>query len=142
MSHAKNGDTVRVHYTGRVENGEVFANSQGEEPLEFTIGGGEFIPGLENGVIGMEVGETRTITVPPEEAYGARSRELISKIRKADLPEQISPAIGLQLRLQTPDGSHIDLRITDMDEDTVTLDANHPLAGNTVVFNLELVQIA
>jgi FKBP-type peptidyl-prolyl cis-trans isomerase 2 len=142
MSHAKDGDTVKVHYTGRLENGEVFANSKDGEPLEFTIGSGEFITGLEKGIIGMEVREAKTIAVPPEKAYGPRSKELIVKIRKADLPEQISLAIGLQLRLQRPDGSHIDLLITDMDEDTVTLDANHPLAGNTLVFNVELVEIA
>ncbi len=142
MRHAKDGDKVKVHYTGRLENGEVFANSKDGEPLEFTIGSGELITGLEKGIIGMEVREAKTITVPPEEAYGPRSKELVAKIRKADLPEQISPAIGLELRLRRPDGSHIDLQITDMDEDTITLDANHPLAGNTLVFNVELVEIA
>ena len=142
MSQAKNGDTVKVHYTGRLENGEVFDSSRESEPFEFTLGRGEIIPGFEKGIIGMEVGDTRTITVLPGEAYGPRSKELVAKIRKVDLPERISPAIGLQLRLQMPDGKRIDLLITDMDEDTVTLDANHPLAGNTLVFNVELVEIA
>jgi len=142
MSQVKKGDTVRVHYTGRLENGEVFDSSRESQPFEFTVGRGEIIPGFEKGIIGMEVGDTRIITVSPGEAYGPRSKELVTKIRRVDLPEQISPAIGLQLRLQTPDGKHIDLFITDMDEDTVTLDANHPLAGNTLVFNVELVEIA
>ena len=140
MIQAKDGDTVKVHYTGRLENGEVFVTTKDGEPLEVTLGSGRIIPGFEKGIAGMEVGETKTITVPPGQAYGPRSKELIVTIKRVNLPEQISPAIGLRLKMESPDGSHIDLVITDMDENTVTLDANHPLAGNTLVFEMELLE--
>jgi peptidylprolyl isomerase len=141
MSQAKCGDRVVIHYTGKLENGEVFTNSKVGDPFEFTIGKGEVIPGFENGVISMEVGETKTITVAPEEAYGPRSEELLIQIKKGFLPENITPAIGEQLQIPQKDGNPIDVTISDMDEDTVTLDANHPLAGTTVIFNVLLVGI-
>ena len=142
MGQAKNGDTVKVHFTGRLENGEVFSNSKDDQPLEFTLGSGKIIPGFEEGIIGMEVGETKTITVPPEEAYGPRRKELIVDVEKTDLPENITPAIGEQIQIRQKDGNPIKVTITDMNEDTVTLDANHPLAGNTLFFHVELVEIA
>ena len=141
MRQAKCGDRVAVHYTGKLENGEVFTNSKVDEPFEFTIGKGEVIPGFENGVISMEVGETKTITVPPEEAYGPRSKELLIQIEKGFLPENIALAIGEQLQIPQKDGNPINATISDMDEDTVTLDANHPLAGTTVIFNVLVVAI-
>jgi peptidylprolyl isomerase len=142
MSQAKDGDTVKVHYTGRLENGEVFGTTKDEEPLELTLGSGKIIPGFEKGIAGMEVGDTKTITVPPGEAYGPRRKELIVDIKKTDLPEDITPAIGKQLQIRQKDGNPIEVAITDMDEDTVTLDANHPLAGNTLLFEVELLEIA
>ncbi len=142
MSQAKNGDTVKVHYTGKLENGTVFDTSKDRQPLEFTIGSGGIIPGFEKGIIGMEIGDTKTITVPPEEAYGPRRKDLVVDMKKTDLPEDITPAIGKRLRMQQKDGNPIEITITDMDEDTVTLDANHPLAGNRLVFEVELVEIA
>jgi peptidylprolyl isomerase len=142
MSQAKDGDTVKVHYTGRLENGEVFGTTKDEEPLELTLGSGKIIPGFEKGIAGMEVGDTKTITVPPGEAYGQRIKELIVDIKKTDLPEDITPAIGKQLQIRQKDGNPIEVAITDMDEDTVTLDANHPLAGNTLLFEVELLEIA
>ena len=142
MSKAKGGDTVKVHFTGKLESGEVFADSRDGEPFEFLLGEGNVIPGFENGILGMEVGEKKTITVPPGEAYGQRSEELIANIKKDDLPEDVSPVIGQKLKMQAPDGGYIDLVIAAMDEDSITLDANHPLAGNTLVFHVELVQIA
>jgi len=142
MSQAKEGDTVKVHYTGTLENGEVFVTTKEGEPLEFALGSGRIIPGFEKGIIGMEAGETKTITVPSGEAHGPRRKELIVTIERVNLPEQISTTIGQRLKIQSPDGSHIDLVISDMDKDTVTLDANHPLAGNTLVFEVELVEIA
>ncbi len=142
MSQAKNGDTVKVHYTGKLENGTVFDTSKDRQPLEFTIGSGGIIPGFEKGIIGMEIGDTKTITVPPEAAYGPRRKDLVVDMKKTDLPEDITPAIGKRLRMRQKDGNPIKITITDMDEDTVTLDANHPLAGNRLVFEVELVEIA
>jgi len=141
MSQAKCGDRVAVHYTGKLENGEVFANSKVGEPFEFTIGKGEVIPGFENGVIAMEVGETKTITVPPEEAYGSRNEELLIQIKKNVLPENITPAIGGQLQIPQKDGNPIRVIISDMNEDTLILDANHPLAGVALTFDMLLVAI-
>jgi FKBP-type peptidyl-prolyl cis-trans isomerase 2 len=120
----------------------VFDTSTDRQPLELTLGSGKIIPGFEKGITGMEVGDTKTITVPPGEAYGPRRKELIVDIKKTDLPEDITPAIGKQLQVQQKDGNPIEITITDMDEDTVTLDANHPLAGNTLLFEVELVEIA
>ena len=141
MRRAKCGDRVAVHYTGKLENGEVFANSKVGEPFEFTIGKGEVIPGFEKRVIGMELGETKTITIPPEEAYGPRSEELLVDVSKSALPEDITPAIGEQLEIPQKDGNPIDVIITAMNEDTVTLDVNHPLAGITVTFNIQLIGV-
>ena len=142
MSKAKGGDKVKVHFTGKLESGEVFAESRGGEPFEFLLGEGNVIPGFENGILGMEKGEKKTITVSPGEAYGQRSEELIANIKKADLPEDGSLVIGQKLKMQAPDGGHIDLVIAGIDEDFITLDANHPLAGNTLVFNVELIEIS
>jgi FKBP-type peptidyl-prolyl cis-trans isomerase 2 len=142
MSQARNGDTVKVHFTGRLENGEVFSKPKEDEPFEFTLGSGELIPGFEKGIVGMEVGETKTITAPPEEAFGPRHKELIVDVEKTDLPENITPAIGEQIQIRQKDGNPIKVTVTDMNEDTVTLDANHPLAGNTLFFHVELVEIA
>ncbi len=142
MSQAKDGDTVKVHYTGKLENGTVFDTSTDRQPLELTLGSGKIIPGFEKGITGMGVGDTKTITVLPEEAYGPSRKELIVDIKKTDLPEDITPAIGKELQVQQKDGNPIEITITDMDEDTVTLDANHPLAGNTLVFEVELVEIS
>ena len=142
MSTAKNGDTVKVHYTGKLENGEVFDESTEGDPLEFTIGNGSIVSGFEKGVVVMEVGATKTITVLPEEGYGPRREELVMEVTKTEFPEKIEPSIGQHLRLRQEDGNHIDLIITDMNEDTVTLDANHPLAGITLFFDVELVAIA
>jgi len=141
MRLAKCGDRVKLHYTGKLENGAVFDTSKDDEPFGFTIGRGEVIPGFEKGVIGMEVGETKTITVPPEEAYGPRSEELLVDVSKSALSEDITPAIGEQLQIPQEDGNPITVIISDMNEDIVTLDVNHPLAGITVVFDILLVAI-
>ena len=141
MSQAKNGDTVKVHFTGRLENGEVFSKSEVESPIEVTLGNGELLPGFECGIVGMEVGEKKTITVPPEEAYGPKQEDLMVEINKSNLPENVTPAIGKGLRIRQSDGEDIRVIISDMTEDTVTLDGNHPLAGVTLLFELELVGI-
>jgi FKBP-type peptidyl-prolyl cis-trans isomerase 2 len=143
MAQAKNGDKIKVHYTGKFEDGTVFDTSEERGPLEFTIGGGEVIPGFEQSIIGMEVDEKKSVTIPPEEAYGPRREELIWERKKSEFPEGISPAVGKQVgvRLNQPDAPLINAIITDVSEDTVTLDANHPLAGKTLVFDIELVGI-
>jgi len=141
MSPAKNGDTVKVHLTGRLENGEVFSKPE-DEPFEFTLGSGELIPGFEKGIVGMEAGQTKTIAVPPEEAYGPRNEELMVDVKKTTLPENITPVIGQQLQIRQRSGDLLKVTVAGVDEDTVTLDANHPLAGNTLLFEVKLVEIA
>jgi len=141
MSPAKNGDTVKIHLTGRLENGEVFSKPE-DKPFEFTLGSGELIPGFEKGIVGMEVGQTKTIAVPPEEAYGPRNEELMVDVKKTTLPENITPVIGQQLQIRRRSGDLLKVTVAGVDEDTVTLDANHPLAGNTLLFEVKLVEIA
>ena len=143
MAQAKNGDKIKVHYTGKFEDGTVFDTSEERGPLEFTIGSGAVIPGFEQSIVGMEVDEKKTVTIPPEEAYGPRREELIWERKKSEFPEGITPAVGKQVgvRLNQPDAPLINAIIKDVSEDTVTLDANHPLAGKTLVFDIELVGI-
>ena len=141
MDLAKDGDTIKVHYTGKLENGKVFDTSKDREPLEFTIGSDNMMSGFEKGVIGMEVGGTKTFTVLPEDAYGPRRDELIATIDKSEFPKHITPKIGLHLEIKHPEGGMMNLTIADMNEDTVTMDANHPLAGKILTFDVELVGI-
>jgi peptidylprolyl isomerase len=140
MSQAKNGDTVKVHFTGRLETGEVFAKPKEDEPFEFTIGSGELIPGFEKGIVGMEVGQTKTIAVPPEEAFGPRHEELVFDLEKSNFP--VTPVTGQQFQIRRRSGDLLKVTVAGVDEDTVTLDANHPLAGNTLFFEVKLVGIA
>jgi peptidylprolyl isomerase len=141
MGKAKDGDSVKVHYTGQLINGDVFDTSKDREPLEFEIGGGMVIPGFEKGVVDMEVGESKRITIEPEEAYGPRREELVVNVMKKDFPDHITPSVGLQLRMRQEDGNSVNVIIADIDEDNVTIDANHPLAGQTLYFDVELVEI-
>lgn len=141
MSQAKKGDTVKVHYTGKLENGETFDSSKDRDPLEFVIGGGNVIPGFEKGVLGMKEGASVNITIPPEEAYGERDEQFVVRVSRNEFPENITPAVGLQLQMTQPNDEPIVVMITDMSDDTITLDANHPLAGQTLFFEVELVEI-
>jgi peptidylprolyl isomerase len=141
MNKAKNGDTVKVHYTGKLEDGEVFDTSKDREPLEFTIGGGSVIPGFENGIIGMEIGSKKVVTIPPEDAYGKKHEELILKVNKSEFPENITPALGMGLQLRYKDKTSVRAVVTDIMKENVTLDANHPLAEKTLIFDIELVEI-
>ena len=138
---AKNGDTVKVHYTGILEDGTVFDTSIEQEPLEFTLGEGQLIPGFEHAVIGMEVGESKTVTIPTEEAYGPRSANLIVEAGREQFPENFEPEIGQQLQMTQPDGRTITVFVVSFSETTVTIDANHPLAGEDLTFEIELVEI-
>ena len=141
MAQAKAGDTVKVHYTGKLEDGTVFDTSEERTPLEFTIGSGQIIPGFERAVVGMEPGETKTATIPPEEAYGLHREEMTITVEKEQFPDEINPEPGQQLQVQQPDGRMALVVISDVSESTVTLDANHPLAGQPLTFDIRLVDI-
>lgn len=141
MQKAQKGDTVRVHYTGRLDDDTVFDSSQGKDPLEITIGEGKLIPGFEQGLIGMEVGETKTLEIQPDEAYGDRNDQLATKVQRSDLPNDLEPEVGQRLQVTQPDGSAFVVQVTDMDDASVTLDANHPLAGEKLKFDIELTEI-
>ncbi len=142
MSQAKQGDTVKIHYTGKLENGEIFDSSKNREPLEFKMGEGKVIPGFEKGVAGMEVGESKNITIPPEEAYGTKNQELVFELERNKLPDHIKPEVGMQLQMTQANGQPVNVIITALTNDTITIDANHPLADKTLYFDVELVDIS
>lgn len=141
MTQAQSGKTVKVHYTGKLDDGTVFDSSKGRDPFEFTIGTGSVIPGFERGVVGMAVGDTKTITITPNEAYGQVRQELIADVKKSHFPPDIIPEVGKQLQMQQPDGRPLNVVISDIQGETVTLDANHPLAGKNLTFDIELVEV-
>ncbi|MCC6964173.1 MAG: peptidylprolyl isomerase [candidate division Zixibacteria bacterium] len=141
MAAAKSGDTVRVHYTGRLADGTVFDSSEGREPLEFTLGEQQVISGFDRAVSGMQVGESVTVTIPVDDAYGRHRDNLVIQVDQSQFPADIKPELGLSLRMQQPDGSTVRVRITALEAGKVTLDANHPLAGEDLVFDIELVEI-
>jgi peptidylprolyl isomerase len=141
VEKAESGDTIRLNYTGKLEDGTIFDSSEDREPIEFVIGGGAVIPGLENGIIGMTVTETKTITIPMEEAYGPKRPEMIMKAPKDKLPQDMEIEVGRQLESRQPDGRIMYVTIIDVAEDTVMLDANHPLAGKTLIFEVEIMEI-
>jgi peptidylprolyl isomerase len=141
MSKVKDGDIVKVHYTGKLENGDVFDSSREKEPFEFTVGNKAVIPGFEKGLVGMGVGDTKTIEIPPEEAYGAKQDELVVVVNKSEFPDDITPSVGQRLQIKQQDGNPVVVTITDLTEDSITLDANHPLAGYTLFFEVEVVDI-
>ena len=140
-STAKDGDTVQVHYTGKLQDGTVFDTSVGSEPLEFTVGQGRLIPGFEQAVIGMQVGESKTVTIPVDQAYGPRRDDMVLEVDRYELPEGLEPEIGMQLQMNQGDGSTIIVTIINVSDTTVTLDANSPLAGQDLTFDIELIEI-
>ncbi|MCW7754998.1 peptidylprolyl isomerase [Desulfobotulus sp. H1] len=142
MRKAEKGDQVQVHYTGTFPEGEVFDSSAGKEPLRFELGGGQMIPGFDAAVHGMAVGEKKTITLPPEEAYGPSNPELVAVYEKSLFPEGMELEEGMLLESRMEDGTVIPIRIAAIDGENVTVDANFPMAGKTLVFNLELVSIS
>lgn len=142
MAAVKQGDNVKVHYTGKFDSGEVFDTSEGSDPLEFTVGIGQVIPGFDQALVGMQTGETKNIVIPPGEAYGEREEGLVQQIRRDQFKlGDFEPEVGMAIEMRTPDGQGIPMVITEMDDTTVTLDANHPLAGETLYFALNLVEI-
>jgi FKBP-type peptidyl-prolyl cis-trans isomerase 2 len=141
MSKVKANDAVKVHYVGKLSNGQVFDSSLEREPLEVTLGQGQLIPGFENGLIDMEVNEKKTITIDKKNAYGEVNEALFHQISKSELPEDIKPEVGMGLVGNSPDGSQQQFVIAKVEEDSITIDANHPLAGHDLTFDLEVVEI-
>jgi peptidylprolyl isomerase len=141
MSTAKNGDTVRVNFTGTLEDGVQFDTTDGREPMEFTIGAEQVIAGFDNAVIGMEPGEVKKVVLSPEQAYGHRDPQIVDTVPRNAIPQEIQLAEGLVLEAKREDGQTFGFTVVDFNETTVTLDANHPLAGETLNFDIELVEI-
>lgn len=141
MSKAKANDKVRVHYTGKLASGEVFDSSREREPLEFTVGAGQMIPGFDNAVNGMELNEQKEVTIPCDEAYGERMDEMIQQVPKTQLPEDMNPEVGQTLVASNGQGQETHVIVTEVTENDITVDANHPLAGKDLVFDIELVEI-
>lgn len=142
MSQVKANDTVKVHYTGKLADGQVFDSSvERGEPIEFTMGQGQLIPGFEKGLIDMKVNEKKTINIPKEEAYGEPREELVQEVEKSQLPEEIKPEVGMGLVSKSPDGQEMNLVVKDVKDETIVVDGNHPLAGKDLVFDLEVVEI-
>lgn len=142
MSHAKSGDTVKIHYTGTLDDGSEFDSSAGRDPLEFALGGGQVIPGFDSAVDGMAVGDSKTVTIPPGEAYGERHDQLVQAVPRTALPEDMKPEVGMQLQSQSPEGQIMNLMVTEIAEESISVDGNHPLAGQALTFAIELVEIA
>lgn len=142
MNKAKQGDCVKVHYRGSLDSGEVFDTSQDREPLEFTIGEGRVIAGFEDAVVGMVAGEEKSVRIPSAEAYGERREDMVAVFNSGQFPEDLAPAVGQILQLKREDGMLIQVMVTDVTGDQVTLDANHPLAGKDLIFDLKLVDIS
>lgn len=141
MSAAKAGDTVKIHYTGTLDDGTQFDSSAGREPLEFTVGTGQVIPGFDQAVEGMAVGETKRVNIEPENAYGPRHEQMIQEVPKSALPPDLQPEVGMGLQAQGPDGKNLQLTVTEVAEESITVDGNHPLAGKALNFDIELVHI-
>jgi peptidylprolyl isomerase len=136
----KNGDTVRVHYTGRLEDGAVFDSSEGGDPLEFTVGAGEVIPGFDEAVRGMEVGGEKTVEIEPDDAYGQRREQLVGQVPRENMNLDDAPHEGMSLLMQMENGEQIPVTVVEVTDTHVTLDANHPLAGRKLTFDLKLVE--
>jgi len=141
MTQAQVGDMVKVHYTGRLADGTTFDTSLERDPLEFTLGEGELIAGFEQAVLGMAAGESKTTTIPAAQAYGPHHAERVIDVERHHLPSDLQPEIGQQLQMTRPDGTTLSVIITTVTETQVTLDANHPLAGQDLIFDITLVEI-
>lgn len=141
MAIAQTGDTVRINYSGRLTDGTEFDSSQGRAPLEFVLGEGEVIRGLDQHITGMETGTRSTVTIPADEAYGPRREEAIQQLDRAKLPSGVDVRVGTQLQARTSDGGMIPITVVSLDDASVTVDANHPLAGRDLVFDVELLEV-
>lgn len=142
MNQVTVNSKVKVHYTGKLANGEVFDTSDGKEPIEFTLGQGQLIPGFEKGLIDMKLNEKKTINMTKDEAYGEVNETLIQEVKKTDLPQDMEPKVGMGLVSKSPEGQEINLMVVEVKEETIVIDGNHPLAGRDLIFDLEVVEIA
>ena len=141
MSQVKENNTVKVNYTGKLSNGQIFDTSEGKEPIEFTLGQGKLIPGFEKGLIDMKLNEKKTITIPQEEAYGDVNKDLIQEVQKTELPQDMAPEVGMGLVSKSPDGQEMNLMVVEVRDESIVIDGNHPLAGKELIFDLEVVEI-
>lgn len=141
MVQAQRGDTVQVHYTGKLEDGTVFDTSTNRDPLQFTIGEGQIIPGFEQAVVGMNPGESKTVTIPMDQAYGPHREEMVLEVDRKQFPEHLNPEVGQQLQVRQQNGQTMIVTVVEVSDTNVTLDANHPLAGENLTFDIHLVGI-
>lgn len=141
MSQVSSGDVVRIHYTGTLPDGTQFDSSSGREPLEFKVGSGQIIPGLDRQIEGMTVGQSQTLTIPANEAYGPRDENGVQTVSRTALPADMEVAVGTNLQAKTQDGSQVALTVIDLTDEEVTVDSNHPLAGQDLIFDVEVVEI-
>ncbi|MWW23913.1 FKBP-type peptidyl-prolyl cis-trans isomerase [Algibacter lectus] len=141
MSQVKENNTVKVNYTGKLTDGQVFDSSVGKEPIEFTLGQGQLIPGFEKGLIDMKLNEKKTITIAKEEAYGEINPNLIQEVQKSELPQEMAPEVGMGLVSKSPDGQEFNLVVVEVKDESIVVDGNHPLAGKDLVFDLEVLEI-
>jgi len=142
MTEAKAGDTVQLHYKGTLDDGSVFDSSEGRDPLEFTVGSGQIIPGLDKAIPGMKVGDEKKVRIEADEAYGAHNPEARQAVPRTNIPENVPLEVGLQLQAQTENGQMMTVVVAEIAEDEVILDANHPLAGKTLTFEIQLTGIS
>lgn len=142
MTQANTGSKVKVHYACTLDDGAVVANSREQEPIEFVLGQGKVLPGIEEAVQGMETGESKTVRVPPEKAFGPHRKELMEEVPREHLPDDIDPQVGQRLTVNHPDGQSTVVTIAEVSESAVTLDANHPLANTNLNFELELLEVS
>ena len=141
MPEAKQGDTVKVHYTGKLGDGSIFDTSAEREPLEFTVGAGTVIPGFEQAVIGLQPGESRETTIDATNAYGQRRSDLVTEVKREQLPQELEVSVGQQLQVSMANGQTAVVMVTDITDTSIIIDANHPLAGQDLTFSIELVEI-
>jgi FKBP-type peptidyl-prolyl cis-trans isomerase 2 len=141
MSQVKGNNTVKVNYTGKLSDGQIFDTSEGKEPIEFTLGQGRLIPGLEKGLIDMKLHEKKTISIVKEEAYGEVNESLIQEVNKKDLPQDMEPEVGMGLVSKSPEGQEINLMVVEVKEESIIIDGNHPLAGKDLIFEIEVLEI-
>jgi peptidylprolyl isomerase len=142
MTTAKQGDTVHVHYTGSLQDGAVFDSSDGRDPLKFTIGGGQVIPGFEEAVIGMSLNEKKNVTIPVDKAYGQRNEQLVMTVPRDQVPPDLNPEVGQRLQMEGASNMPVIVVVTEVEKEHIKLDANPPLAGKDLVFDIELVEIS
>ncbi|MBE0392216.1 FKBP-type peptidyl-prolyl cis-trans isomerase 2 [Flavobacterium sp. 7E] len=141
MTQVKENNTVKVHYTGKLADGQVFDTSEGKEPLAFTLGEGRLIPGFEKGLIDMKLNEKKTINIAKDDAYGDPREDLIIEVPRSELPQEMTPEVGMGLVSKTPEGQEMNLLVVEVKPESVVLDGNHPLAGKDLIFDLEVVEI-